>query len=57
MNDASSAAASLTGLLAFVLFVLAGLAVDGHPMMGLAAVASGLALVAATAALIVRSTR
>jgi hypothetical protein len=57
MNDASSAAASLTGLLAFVLFVLAGFVVWSRPLAGLAAVAAGLALVGATAALICRSTR
>jgi hypothetical protein len=57
MNDASSAAASLTGLLAFLLLVLAAFVVWHSPLMGLAAVAGALALVGATAALICRSTR
>ena len=57
MNDASSAAASLTGLLAFLLLVAAGLVVWHRPLLGLAAAAVALALVGATAALICRSTR
>jgi hypothetical protein len=57
MNDASSAAASLTGLMAFVLLVLAAFLVWNSPMLGLVAVAGALALVGATAALICRSTR
>jgi hypothetical protein len=59
MNDRTSSAftaASLTGLLAFVLFVLAGSVLWGQTL-GLAAVAAGLALVGATAALICRATR
>jgi hypothetical protein len=57
MNETSSTAAGLTGLVAFLLFVLAGIEFFGRPLIGLAAVAAGLALVAATAALICRSTR
>jgi hypothetical protein len=57
MNDASSAAASLTGLLAFLLIVTAGIFVWHSAVVGLVALAGGLALVGATAALICRSTR
>ena len=57
MNDASSAAASLTGLLAFLLLVAAAFVVWHRPLLGLAAAAGALALVGATAALICRSTR
>ena len=49
-------AASLTGLLAFVLFVLAGFVFRGSAT-GLAAVWGGLAMVGATGALICRATR
>ena len=55
MNNATTAA-SLTGLLAFVLFVLATFVLWGQALGVLAAVA-GLALVCATAGLICRSTR
>ena len=54
MNDA---AASLTGLLAFVLLVLAVFVIGHSALLGLGAVAAALALVGATAALICRSTR
>jgi hypothetical protein len=57
MDDASSAAASLTGLLAFLLIVTAGIFVWHSALVGLVALAGGLALVGATAALICRSTR
>jgi hypothetical protein len=49
-------AASLTGLLAFVLFVLAGFVFWGSGT-SLVAVAVGLAMVGATGALICRATR
>jgi hypothetical protein len=59
VNDRTSAAmtaASLTGLLAFVLFVLAAFVFWGSAT-GLAAVLAGLAMVGATGALICRATR
>jgi hypothetical protein len=59
MNDRTSSAftaASLTGLLAFALFVLAGSVFWGEAL-GVAAAVAGLALIAATAGLICRATR
>jgi thiamine transporter ThiT len=59
VNDRTSAAmtaASLTGLLAFVLFVLAGVVFWGHALAVAGAVA-GLAMVGATGTLICRATR
>jgi hypothetical protein len=59
VNDRTSAsmtAASLTGLLAFALFVLAASVFWGDGL-GLVAVAVGLAMVGATGALICRATR
>jgi hypothetical protein len=55
VNNANTAA-SLTGLLAFALFVLATFVLWGQ-MLGVVAAVAGLALVCATAALICRSTR
>jgi hypothetical protein len=49
-------AASLTGLLAFALFVVATVVLWGQ-MLGLLAAVAGLVLVGTTAALICRSTR
>jgi hypothetical protein len=49
-------AASLTGLLAFALFVVATFVLWGQTL-GVAAAAAGLALVCATAGLVLRSTR
>jgi hypothetical protein len=49
-------AASLTGLLAFALFVLAAFVLWGQ-LLGVAAAVAGLALVGTTAALVCRSTR
>jgi hypothetical protein len=49
-------AASLTGLLAFALFVIATFVLWGQ-MLGVFAAAAGLALVCTTAMLVVHSTR
>jgi hypothetical protein len=54
MNSANTAA-SLTGLLAFALFVVATFVLWGQ-MLGVVAAVAGLAMVCATAALIVRAT-
>jgi hypothetical protein len=55
MNNANTAA-SVTGLLAFALFVLATFVLWGQ-MLGVAAAVAGLVLVCTTAALICRETR
>ncbi len=49
-------AASLTGLLAFALFVLATFVLWGQ-LLGVAAAVAGLVMVCATGALVCRSTR
>ena len=54
MNSANTAA-SITGLLAFALFVLATFVLWGE-LLGVVAAVGGLAMVCATAALICRST-
>lgn len=55
MNNANTAA-SLTGLLAFALFVLSTFVLWGQ-MLGVVAAVAGLVLVCTTAALICHSTR
>jgi hypothetical protein len=54
--NAAMTAASLTGLLAFALFLVAAFVLWGQ-LLGVAAGVTGLLLVGATAALVCRSTR
>jgi hypothetical protein len=56
VDNNAMTAASLTGLLAFALFVIATFVLWGR-LLGVAAAVAGVAMVLATAALVCRSTR